>query len=328
MPEGLSRFFYCDSGSVSVEVALKMAIQYWQGKGIKNKKKILTVRGGYHGDTFGAMSVCDPDNGMHHMFTAILPGQIFAEKPDCRFDAPFDPASLDHMGDLLRAHAHEVAAVIIEPIVQGAGGMWFYHPDYLKGVRALCDRYGVLLICDEIATGFGRTGKMFAVEWAGISPDILCLGKGLTGGYLSFAATVATEEVAQGVSQGGGVLMHGPTYMGNPLACAVACENLEILTHSPWSERISAIESALRRGLTPCLDHPGVTDVRVLGAIGVVETREPVNQDRCQRFFIREGVWIRPFGHLIYIMPPYVLSENEVDRLTGAIRKLLETKAY
>ncbi|MCG8532342.1 MAG: adenosylmethionine--8-amino-7-oxononanoate transaminase, partial [Desulfovibrionales bacterium] len=328
LPPGLSRIFYADSGSVSVEVALKMAVQYWQGLGHGGKQKILTIRGGYHGDTFGAMSVCDPDNGMHHKFSGLLPRQIFAPRPSCPFDQPFDPSSLDPVTALVEEHKAGLAALVVEPIVQGAGGMYFYHPQYLAGLRRLCDDHGMLLICDEIATGFGRTGKMFASQWAGVTPDILCLGKALTGGYLSLAATITTEAVAQGLSQGGGVLMHGPTFMANPLACAIATKSLELLTASPWERRISRIEEGLKHGLAPLADLPQVADVRVLGGIGVVETTQPVDSEKCRDFFIKEGVWIRPFNKLVYTMPPYILSPQEVERITRAMSKLITQNAH
>ncbi|MEH0021349.1 MAG: adenosylmethionine--8-amino-7-oxononanoate transaminase [Desulfobacter sp.] len=319
MPQGLEHIFYADSGSVSVEVALKMALQYWQGRGKPEKKKILTVCGGYHGDTFGAMSVCDPVNGMHRLFTGFLPQQLFAGRPDTSFHAPYDPTAINSVHRLMAEHHHAIAAVIIEPVVQGAGSMWFYHPDYLDDLKRLCDQYGILLICDEIATGFGRTGRLFACDWAGIRPDILCMGKALTGGYMSFAAVAATAEVGRGVSNSGGVLMHGPTYMGNPLACAVACESLDLLLETPWKNRVKAIEAGLEKGLAPCRNLPGVADVRVLGAIGVVELNRPVDLERIQAFFVRRGVWIRPFGRIVYVMPPFSITGPELSRLTQAI---------
>ncbi|MCG8564845.1 MAG: adenosylmethionine--8-amino-7-oxononanoate transaminase, partial [Desulfobacterales bacterium] len=256
LPPGLDRIFYADSGSVAVEVALKMAIQYWQGMGAPEKNGLITLRGGYHGDTFGAMGVCDPENGMHTHFRSILPRHCFAPRPDCRFDTPFDPQSLEPVTALVEERHHQLAALVVEPIVQGAGGMWFYHPQYLAGLRQLCDQYDILLICDEIATGFGRTGKMFASQWADIVPDILCMGKALTGGYLSLAATVATSRVADGISRGGGVLMHGPTFMGNPLACAVAQQSLELLLDFPWADRVAGVAAALKTGLEPLKDLP------------------------------------------------------------------------
>ena len=324
LPGNLKHIFYADSGSVSVEVALKMAVQYWASKGRPGKTRFLTPKGGYHGDTQGAMSVCDPVNGMHTLFTGILPKHLFVERPSCRFDSPFDPDSLRPMRDAIERHADGLAAVILEPIVQGAGGMWFYHPDYLRGLRKLCDEHELLLIVDEIATGFGRTGKMFASEWAGLKPDILCLGKALTGGTMTLAATVASEAVAQGIEeagpeQGGGVFMHGPTFMGNPLACAVGCASLDLLNASPWAERVEGIRRGLEEGLSPCREFRGVRDVRTLGAIGVVEVDKPVNMAVLQDFFVERGVWVRPFNRNVYLMPPYCIDPEDLRRLTDAI---------
>lgn len=319
LPQGLARVFPADSGSVAVEVALKMALQYQQGIGQKQRTRFLTPRGGYHGDTTGAMSVCDPVTGMHSLFARMLPQQLFMERPRCRFDQPFDPASLDDARQQLAAHGHEVAAVILEPVVQGAGGMWFYHPDYLRGLAQLCREAGALLIFDEIATGFGRTGTLFAAERASVTPDILCCGKALTGGVLTLAATVCTEQVADGICRDGNVFMHGPTYMGNPLACAVALASLRLLEEEDWRTRVQTLEKGLRQGLAPCADLPGVADVRVLGGIGVVETTEPVPVARLQAFFVEHGVWIRPFGRLIYLMPPYVTPTEDLARLCEAV---------
>ncbi|MCL1940197.1 MAG: adenosylmethionine--8-amino-7-oxononanoate transaminase [Desulfovibrionaceae bacterium] len=324
VPATLEHVFFADSGSVAVEAALKMALQYWQATGDTRRTRILTVRGGYHGDTLGAMSVCDPENGMHALFSGILPRQIFAPRPECRFDAPYDPASERAFAEVLAAHADSVAAVILEPIVQGAGGMWFYHPDFLRAVHGLCKQHGCLLILDEIATGFGRTGRLFACEHAEVEPDILCLGKGLSGGVLTLAATLATREVAEGISRDGGVFMHGPTFMANPLACAVAEASLELIAGGTWQADVARLETGLRQGLAPCARQPDVADVRVLGAIGVVEMRRAVNMERLQSFFVDQGVWIRPFGKLIYLMPPYVATDDDIAALCTAVYRALD----
>ncbi|MBU2977448.1 adenosylmethionine--8-amino-7-oxononanoate transaminase [Alteromonas sp. C1M14] len=323
-PEGLNRVFLADSGSVSVEVALKMALQYWACQGRKEKHKVLTPRNGYHGDTFAAMSVCDPINGMHSLFSGVLNKQVFAPAPQTRFDQTFSEDDILPLQELFERHHHELAALIIEPVVQGAGGMRIYHPEYLKRCRQLCDAYDVLLICDEIATGFGRTGKLFGCDHAQISPDIMCLGKALTGGYMTLAATLCTEDVAQGVCQGDpGVFMHGPTFMGNPLACAVANASLSIIGQGAWRNQVAAIETQLKAELTVCRSLSAVQDVRVLGAIGVVETRSAVDVGRIQKQCVEKGIWIRPFGKLVYIMPPYIITQEQLSTLTSGIYDIL-----
>jgi adenosylmethionine-8-amino-7-oxononanoate aminotransferase len=328
-PEPLTRVFFADSGSVSVEVAIKMALQYWQGKNRGGKRKLLTVRGGYHGDTLGAMSVCDPATGMHSLFHDLLPEQYFAEAPACRFEDPWDERHVADIRGRLSAHTSEIAAVILEPIVQGAGGMRFYSPVFLRRVRELCDEHETLLILDEIATGFGRTGKLFACEHANVAPDILCLGKALTGGVMTLAATLTTEEVAAGVSAAPpGVLMHGPTFMANPLACATALASVDLLLGSAWEDRVKGIETQLRRELAPCRTLPGVTDVRVLGAIGVVELAHPVDMRRVQPAFVERGVWIRPFGRLVYTMPPFVMEPRDLSLVTRAMHDVVREFAH
>ncbi len=319
-PAPLQHVFFCDSGSVAVEVAIKMALQFWQAQGRPERRRLLTIRHGYHGDTFGAMSVCDPVGGMHHLFTGMLPEQLFAEAPTARTDADWHEAQMADFRRLMEAHADEVAAVILEPIVQGAGGMRIYCPEFLRQVRALCDEHEVLLIADEIATGFGRTGRLFACEHAQITPDIMCLGKALTGGVVSMAATLTTAHVCRGIhTDGRGVLMHGPTFMANPLACAAANASIELLLASGWRQRVLSIERQLGEALASCASLPAVADVRVIGAIGVIEMRKAVDVAAVQAALVARGVWLRPFGRLIYTMPPYIIETDELQRLTSAM---------
>ena len=323
-PEGLEKVFISDSGSVAAEVAIKMAFQYCISQGNKQKNKLLTVRNGYHGDTFATMATCDPVTGMHHMFENVLSQHIFAEAPQCLFDESFEEHHVADIKHKLENQHNEIAAIILEPIVQGTGGMRFYSPQYLARIRQLCDEFNVLLIADEIATGFGRTGKMFACEHAGISPDILCVGKALTGGFMSLAATLCTNKVAKGICEGeAGVFMHGPTFMGNPLACSVANASLDLLMEGNWPAQVANIEAGLTKGLEPAKQLAQVKDVRILGAIGVIELHEPVDMPKVQPMFVDEGVWVRPFGKLVYVLPPFVIDETDLAFLTRAMVKVV-----
>ncbi|MFI0221999.1 adenosylmethionine--8-amino-7-oxononanoate transaminase [Streptomyces lydicus] len=319
-PEPLQHVFLADSGSVSVEVAVKMCLQYWRSVGKPAKQRLLTWRGGYHGDTWQPMSVCDPEGGMHELWQGVLPRQIFADAPPAGFDAPPDEAYAAHLRDLIGRHADELAAVIVEPVVQGAGGMSFHSPGYLRVLREACDAHGVLLVLDEIATGFGRTGALFAAEHAGIAPDVMCVGKALTGGYLTLAATLCTTAIAEGISRGElPVLAHGPTFMGNPLAAAVADASIGLLLSQDWAREVRRIESGLTEALAPAGELPGVRDVRVLGAIGVIQLDHPVDLAAATRAALREGVWLRPFRDLIYTMPPYITGDDDVARIGAAV---------
>lgn len=319
-PEPLQHVFFSDSGSVAVEVAMKMAVQYWHNRGETNKNRFLTIRSGYHGDTFAAMSTCDPVNGMHHLFSGVLTQQYFADAPQVRFGEEWQEKDIESFETLLKEHSNHIAAAIFEPIVQNAGGVRFYHPEYVRRASELCKQHNVLLILDEIATGFGRSGKLFACEYANVSPDIMCVGKALSGGFMSLAATLTTAHISETFSSGeAGVFMHGPTFMGNPLACAVALENINLLESYSWQSTVAAIESQLKQLLAPCRDLQAVKDVRVLGAIAAVELHNPVDMAVVQPQFVERGVWLRPFGRLIYTMPPYIIQPDELQAIASAI---------
>jgi adenosylmethionine-8-amino-7-oxononanoate aminotransferase len=309
---------------VSVEVAIKMAFQYWISKKQPQKNRLLSLRGGYHGDTFAAMSVCDPQNGMHHIFNQVLPEHYFAPKPQTAFDQPFIEEDIAEFKAIIEANHQQIAAVILEPIVQGAGGMHFYSPDYLRQVRALCSQYNILLIADEIATGFGRTGKLFACEWADMSPDIMCLGKSLTGGYMTLAATLCSNEVSQGICEGeAGCFMHGPTFMGNPLACSVANASIDLLLNDDWQANINRIETSFTAELQIFNSLESVATTRCMGAIAVIEMKQAVNLAEIQKKFVEQGVWVRPFGKLVYLMPPFIMTDKQIKELMKGVYKVL-----
>jgi len=328
-PAGLNKVFFSDSGSVAVEVAMKMALQYWISSKQPQRCKFLTIKQGYHGDTLSTMSLCDPHSGMHHLFHQSLQHQFFAESPNSGFDEGLNETNFDHFAQMLKRNKQNIAAVILEPIVQGAGGMKFYSPAYLKAVRELCDEYELLLIADEIATGFGRTGKLFACEHARISPDIMCLGKALSGGYITLAATLCNDKVSDGINQGAAnIFMHGPTYMANPLACAVANASIDLLLSEDWQSKVKSIEQQLKQELLPCKNMPGVKDVRVLGAIGVIEMEEKINTQSLLPKIIEKGVWLRPFGNIIYLTPPFIISNEDLSILTKSLCEIVSEISF
>ncbi|MGL1931867.1 MAG: adenosylmethionine--8-amino-7-oxononanoate transaminase [Desulfotalea sp.] len=327
LPNSLDKIFFCDSGSVAIEVAMKMAMQYMYALGKNKKRKFATIRGGYHGDTFHGMSVCDPVNGMHSIYEGVLPKYIFADKPKCNFHELWHDGDFSSMRSLVERHQHELAGIIVEPVVQGAGGMHFYHSEYLKNLRLLCDEFDLILIADEIATGFGRTGKLFACEHADIIPDIICIGKALTGGYMTLAASITSTKIAETISSHSpGVFMHGPTFMANPLACSVANASLKLLLENNWQQQVQILENGLTDGLSPCNDCSHVEEVRVLGGIGVIELKNALkleNMVKIQQKFVDHGVWVRPFGKLVYLMPPYIISSSELKKLCNSVCKVV-----